>query len=45
MVIAALATFAALLAAWIRAPSTERRPAEAPPSTAAALSELVAEGA
>jgi hypothetical protein len=41
MVIAALATFASLLAAWIAAPSAERRVTDAAP--AAPRPELVAE--
>jgi hypothetical protein len=43
MVIAALATFAALLAAWIVAPSAERRITDAKP--VAPRPELVVEGA
>ncbi len=45
MVIAALVTFAGLLAAWIVAPSAERRAAARTPSAAPAPAELVAEGA
>jgi hypothetical protein len=45
MVIAALATFAALLVAWIRAPSTERPAPRAPGPGIEIASELVAEGA
>ncbi|HET7686962.1 MAG TPA: hypothetical protein VFM19_11190 [Candidatus Limnocylindria bacterium] len=41
MVIAALATFAALLVAWLVAPSTERRASR--PSTAPRPTELVPE--
>ena len=41
MVIAALATFASLLAAWIAAPSAERRVAD--PAPAATAIELVPE--
>lgn len=42
MVIAALATFAALFVAWLAAPSTERR-ASRRPSPAARPTELVPE--
>jgi uncharacterized membrane protein YgcG len=45
MVIAALATFASLLAAWIAAPSAERRITDAAPAAPAApRPELVVEG-
>jgi hypothetical protein len=45
MVIAALATFAALLVAWIRAPSAEPPVTRAPANAVAAAPELVAEAA
>lgn len=45
MVIAALATFATLLAAWIAAPSTERRRPHATASPVVSPAELIAEGA